>query len=116
MSESVASDAFRLLSESVFSNSSSSFRPFTTLDYVQVSARSIDEAWVEIRVGDGGPGLSADAEERLFEPFFSTKAQGMGLGLSICKSIMSSHGGELKYERNARGGADFIMRLPVYAP
>ena len=85
-------------------------------DYVQVSARSIDEAWVEIRVGDGGPGLSADAEERLFEPFFSTKAQGMGLGLSICKSIMSSHGGELKYERNARGGADFIMRLPVYAP
>jgi two-component system sensor kinase FixL len=85
----------------------------TTGDYVAVTASSQGHAWVEISVSDCGPGLSKAAEERLFEPFFSTKAQGMGLGLSICKSIMSVHGGELKYRQNPRGGAEFIMRLPV---
>lgn len=85
-------------------------------DTVTVSAAGIDRGWLEIRVSDCGPGLSADAEERLYEPFFSTKAQGMGLGLSICKSIMSAHDGELRYRRNLSGGAEFTMRLPVLEP
>ena len=87
-----------------------------TGDFVQVTAASGDESWVDITVSDCGAGLSPDVEDRLFEPFFSTKSQGMGLGLSICKSIMSAHGGELKYRRNVRGGADFSMRLPVSIP
>ena len=82
-------------------------------DTVTVSASSRDGSWIEISVGDSGPGLTAEVQERLFEPFFSTKAQGMGLGLSICKSIMSAHGGELRYRRSLGGGAEFIMRLPV---
>jgi len=87
-----------------------------TGDFVQVIAASGDESWVDITVSDCGTGLSHDVEDRLFEPFFSTKSQGMGLGLSICKSIMSAHGGELIYRRNERGGADFSMRLPVSIP
>jgi two-component system sensor kinase FixL len=82
-------------------------------DSVTIAASSADPLWLEISVSDCGPGLSAEAEERLFEPFFTTKSQGMGLGLSICKSIMSVHGGELRYRRNLRGGAEFVMRLPV---
>ncbi len=82
-------------------------------DYIAVSASAAAGAWVEITVSDCGPGLGEEAEEHLFEPFFSTKDQGMGLGLSICRSIMSVHGGELRYRRNQRGGAEFTMRLPV---
>jgi two-component system sensor kinase FixL len=82
-------------------------------DSVTIAASTGDPSWVEISVSDCGPGLGAEAQERLFEPFFTTKSQGMGLGLSICKSIMSVHGGELRYRRNLRGGAEFIMRLPV---
>lgn len=85
-------------------------------DFVRVTAAPVDGSWIDITVSDCGPGLSHDAEDRLFEPFFTTKSQGMGLGLSICKSIMSAHGGELQYRRNSRGGADFIMRLPVSSP
>ncbi len=82
-------------------------------DFVTITASALGSAWVEISVSDSGPGLAQEVEERLFEPFFSTKTQGMGLGLSICKSIMSVHGGELRYRRNLHGGAEFIMRLPA---
>lgn len=82
-------------------------------DAVVISASAVERPWVEICVSDCGPGLSAEVQERLFEPFFSTKAQGMGLGLSICRSILKAHGGELQYRRNLGGGADFVMRLPT---
>ena len=68
---------------------------------------------VEIRVTDSGPGMTAAALERLFEPFFTTKPQGIGLGLSICKSIITSHRGELTAEAAPGGGARFRVRLPA---
>jgi two-component system sensor kinase FixL len=82
-------------------------------DSVTVTSSAPAGAFVEISVADSGPGLAPDNEEHLFEPFYTTKAQGMGLGLSICKSIVAAHGGELRYRRHARGGAEFIMRLPT---
>ncbi|WP_169577472.1 PAS domain-containing sensor histidine kinase [Sinimarinibacterium sp. CAU 1509] len=69
--------------------------------------------WIEIRVSDCGPGLSPTVVQRLFEPFFTTKPQGMGLGLSICKSIAAAHGGELSYFLNEHGGTTFALRLPA---
>ncbi|MDP3294428.1 MAG: ATP-binding protein, partial [Nevskia sp.] len=81
---------------------------------VEVRALRAGSGWVEIRVRDSGPGVPSEVEERLFEPFYTTKAQGMGLGLSICQSIMSAHGGELRYRRGEQGaGAEFVIRLPV---
>jgi two-component system, LuxR family, sensor kinase FixL len=68
---------------------------------------------VEIVVADDGPGLSVEAEKHLFEPFFTTKSHGMGLGLSISKSIIDGIGGDLTYERGSNGGAKFIIRLPL---
>jgi two-component system sensor kinase FixL len=67
---------------------------------------------VEIRVTDSGPGLAPQAQQRLFEPFFTTKALGIGLGLSICKSIITAHRGELIGENDPAGGARFRVRLP----
>lgn len=68
--------------------------------------------FVEIRVTDSGPGIPPTVLARLFEPFFTTKPQGIGLGLSICKSIITAHRGELTGETVPAGGARFRVRLP----
>ncbi len=81
-------------------------------DAVDLRTRSHD-GWVEITVDDCGPGIPAATAQRLFEPFFTTKPQGMGLGLSICQSIISAHGGELKHEPRQGGGSRFRIRLPA---
>ncbi|MGQ0587170.1 MAG: two-component system sensor histidine kinase NtrB [Gammaproteobacteria bacterium] len=80
-------------------------------DTIEVET-AVADGKVEIRVTDSGPGLGAAALERLFEPFFTTKPQGIGLGLSICKSIVGAHRGELRGETAAGGGARFRVRLP----
>jgi C4-dicarboxylate-specific signal transduction histidine kinase len=66
---------------------------------------------MEIAVSDQGPGIQPDQLPRLFDSFFTTKAQGMGLGLSITRSIVEAHGGTLSGENNADGGATFRIFL-----
>lgn len=68
---------------------------------------------VEIAFEDNGSGIAANFEPLLFEPFETTKATGMGLGLSISRQIVESHGGKLWYERGEGGGARFAVRLPA---
>ncbi|HXH03208.1 MAG TPA: PAS domain S-box protein [Candidatus Competibacteraceae bacterium] len=68
---------------------------------------------VEVLLRDSGPGLSAEARSHLFQPFFTTKAEGMGLGLSISRSIIEAHGGTLAAESDPRGGTVFRFTLPV---
>jgi two-component system, LuxR family, sensor kinase FixL len=69
--------------------------------------------FVQITVADTGPGISAEMAEKLFQPFVTTKAQGMGMGLSICRGIIESHGGRLRLEPNPGGGAIFRFNVPV---
>jgi two-component system sensor kinase FixL len=64
-------------------------------------------------VRDCGPGISATRPEQIFEPFYTTKAHGLGLGLTICRSIISAHGGRLWAVNNEEGGATVIVELPV---
>ena len=74
----------------------------------------IDAGFVAIRVIDQGPGVDDSTKERLFEPFFSTKSDGMGMGLNICRSIIESHLGRLWVENNADGiGCTFKIILPL---
>ena len=68
---------------------------------------------VEVAVYDRGPGLSKDVEKRLYQPFVTTKAEGMGLGLSISKSIIEAHGGRLWATPNSGGGTIFRFTLPI---
>ncbi|NGY03200.1 PAS domain-containing sensor histidine kinase [Solimonas terrae] len=82
-------------------------------DIVDVVTVCNEAQRVEIQVADRGPGIAAEAVARLFEPFYTTKPQGMGLGLSICESIANAHGGELSYYCNEYGGATFALRLPA---
>ncbi len=68
--------------------------------------------WVLVRVADDGPGVPADVAPRIFEPFVSTKMTGIGLGLSISRRIVESHGGRIQLRNRADGGAEFTLRLP----
>lgn len=78
------------------------------------SSRSGDDA-VEIAVSDNGPGLPPEISEQLFQPFVTTKAKGMGIGLSICRSIIDAHGGRLWAKSGPDGGAAFHFTVPVAA-
>jgi C4-dicarboxylate-specific signal transduction histidine kinase len=67
---------------------------------------------IGIRITDSGVGLAPGHEERVFQPYFTTKENGLGLGLAICASIVKSHGGTLRLENNAAGGATATVLLP----
>lgn len=69
---------------------------------------------VEIRVSDRGPGVAASLEDAIFHPFFTTKQEGLGVGLAISRSIVDAHGGELRYEPRDGGGSTFIVSLPEF--
>jgi nitrogen fixation/metabolism regulation signal transduction histidine kinase len=70
---------------------------------------------VEITVADSGPGVTREAKERLFLPYFSTKARGTGLGLAIVSRIVEDHRGYIRVEENKPVGARFVIELPVAA-
>lgn len=80
---------------------------------LSVATSRLDDKSIEIAVADRGSGLPAVIVEHLFEPFYTTKSNGMGLGLSICRTIVEAHGGQLRYEPNCGGGAVFRVTLPV---
>jgi signal transduction histidine kinase len=79
---------------------------------VQVSTESIEGDGVRVEVRDTGPGLSPEALPRLFDPFYTTKPDGMGMGLSICRTIVEAHGGRIWASSNAGPGASFLFSLP----
>ncbi len=72
-----------------------------------------DGSCVEIVVTDSGPGIAADVREKLFQPYFSTKTTGMGLGLPIVSEIVAEHGGTIRVEDVLPHGTRFVIELPV---
>lgn len=79
---------------------------------VQIGSRSEDDA-VELRITDSGIGMAEDQRARIFDPFFSTKSQGTGLGLPLTQQIVAAHGGSIRVEANPEGGTVFVIRLPL---
>ena len=79
---------------------------------VQVVARAAD-GWLEVRVLDGGPGIPPENLERIWEPDFSTKSRGTGLGLALVKQTVQAHGGRVSARNRPEGGAEFRVVLPL---
>jgi two-component system, OmpR family, sensor histidine kinase KdpD len=83
---------------------------------IDVSASATKDS-IEVRVADSGPGLPPDSESKLFERFYrggrvADGNRGIGLGLAICKAIVSAHGGQIRAGNRPAGGAEFIINLP----
>jgi signal transduction histidine kinase len=68
---------------------------------------------IRVSVTDTGPGIDEGAEDLVFEPFYTTKREGMGMGLSIVRTILESHGGTIRALNNGRQGAQFEFTLPA---
>jgi C4-dicarboxylate-specific signal transduction histidine kinase len=79
---------------------------------ISLSTTATDDGGVEVKIYDRGTGLPPLQENQVFQPFFTTKKRGLGLGLSICTSIVKLHGGTLSLQNNVREGATAVFRLP----
>jgi C4-dicarboxylate-specific signal transduction histidine kinase len=80
-----------------------------------ISTEKVESSNVLVAVRDSGPGIEAAMLKRVFESFYTTKPTGLGLGLSICRSIIEAHGGHLWANTNQRRGVTFQFTLPAYA-
>ena len=72
--------------------------------------------FIQLSVQDTGPGIDPADLDKVFIPFFTTKATGHGVGLPLAHRVITEHGGNLSVENSPAGGARFIMRLPVVTP
>ena len=88
-------------------------QPALVLQVRPTSASEGGKRWLEFSVADCGPGIPEEVRRRLFTPFFTTKAEGMGLGLSLCRTVVEQHGGQLLYEDNVPQGTIFRFTLPA---
>lgn len=79
---------------------------------VLVSAKA-DRQFIWVEVKDQGCGLAEDAEQKLFHPFYTTKGEGMGIGLSLCQSLIQAQGGKIGFRRNPDRGTTFYFSLPI---
>ncbi len=80
---------------------------------INVETRIKDDNYVEVCISDNGPGINDRDVNNIFEAFYTTKDSGLGMGLTICKSIIENHGGKLGYLQSKTGGARFYFSLPV---
>lgn len=79
-----------------------------------ISADKAESGGVIVAVQDSGPGLAPESHERVFEAFYTTKPAGLGMGLSICRSIIEAHEGRLRATANVPRGTTFTLTLPAH--
>lgn len=81
-----------------------------------IQAHCLDRDFIALRVRDTGNGVDESLRNRLFEPFVSTRKKGMGIGLSLCKSVVENHGGRMWLEDGIDAGTTFCFTLPIHSP
>ena len=78
-----------------------------------ISTRFLESEGIEVSIHNKGKALEVTDTEKVFEPFYTTKATGLGMGLAICRSIIEDHGGRLSVNSNDETGTTFLFTLPV---
>lgn len=101
--------ALNLLRNGMDAMRQTGYRTGTT---IQVSTRQRTDGTLEVAVTDSGCGVPDELAERLYDPFWTTKKSGLGMGLPISKAIITAHGGQLSFQNNEKGGATFMFTLP----
>jgi C4-dicarboxylate-specific signal transduction histidine kinase len=96
-------------------NAADAMRTLPETGRVMTISSALEAGMIRLCVADSGPGVPAAAMDKLFEPFWTTKAEGMGIGLAVCRSIVAAHQGTLGVENAPEGGAVFCARLPARA-
>ena len=79
-----------------------------------VTVGTTDDGQAEVAFADTGPGIAPENLDKVFQPLFSTRAKGIGFGLSIAKMVIDKHGGTIAAKSGRGKGATFIIRLPLY--
>jgi two-component system sensor kinase FixL len=79
---------------------------------IHIKSKVLENGLIEVSVVDYGTGVSKEVANEIFNPFSTTKSAGMGLGLSISRAIITSHGGQLNFRNNESSGATFWFTLP----
>ena len=90
------------------SNNDHSYSPI-----INIKTNLISNKYLEIRISDNGPGIKLTDQGKIFNPFYTTKSSGMGMGLSICRSIIEAHEGEISFESSVKKGTTFYFSLPI---
>jgi hypothetical protein len=80
---------------------------------LNISARQVDQRLLQVEVADNGHGLAEEDVEKIFAPFYTTKQEGMGIGLAICRSIVEFHQGHLWVKARREGGTVFCFTVPI---
>ncbi|HSM22456.1 MAG TPA: ATP-binding protein, partial [Rubrivivax sp.] len=96
-------------------NAADAMKTLPESERVMTISSALEAGMIRLCVTDRGPGIPAEAMVKLFEPFWTTKAEGMGIGLAVCRSIVAAHHGTLDVENAPEGGAAFCARLPARA-
>lgn len=86
--------------------------PAEKLAQIKVQIK-VDGQWVEVQVKDNGQGIISQNKDKIFEPKFTTKTKGMGLGLGIVKNIITSHNGSITFQSKKGNGSTFVVKIPI---
>ena len=81
---------------------------------LRITTRQVESGAIMVSIRDSGKGIAADELDKVFEPFRTSKAEGLGLGLPICRSMIENYGGQIWAEQNSGGGAEFNFTLPAW--
>ena len=114
-SSSVIAISSRITERSASTSLGSSTEPVTDRPReLLIQTGKDDTGYLILRVADSGIGISAENANRVFDAFFTTKSSGLGMGLSICRSIVEAHGGRMSASNNDGPGATFQLLLPLH--